>query len=84
MTCQIANSVTIHADEPAQLSIGEVYGKLIAGEAVNINGQDVDLQSLTGESFSLEDYREAAVNHIKGDSLAIYDMYLKAIQELML
>ena len=74
---QIANHC--HTDEDTR-TYSEIFAEMKALDWAYINGKQVWLHQIT-DSINIEDLREAAQSAALGDSMALYNLYLKAIKE---
>ncbi len=77
--CPVAQSIAIHCDEPDQRAISEILSELI-GESnqTHIDGELVELYEIT-DSIDDGDLKEAIEQSVCGNSLAIYELYIKAL-----
>lgn len=82
MTCPVSEQIAMHADEPEQISVCEILRNLIDNEFCVINGDKVALYQIT-DSIDEELLRESSQELICGNGLAIYQLYIKALEELI-
>lgn len=82
MTCPVAESIAIHADEPEQRSISEILSELLANDKTWVDGAEVELHEITSH-IDIETLREAVQQSVQGDSLVIYELYIKTLEEFL-
>ncbi|PHR55933.1 MAG: hypothetical protein COA43_14535 [Robiginitomaculum sp.] len=78
MTCTVAQSIAVIADEPEQLSISEMLSIMINGGSVEIQGERWGLEDIE-KLFTESEMLEAHGLGIRGDGLATYNLYINAI-----
>ena len=82
--CIISKQISEHCNEPEQLVAAEVYQKLCNGDNLHLGGDIYELNDIT-ESL-IEDSEallEAVQESVTGNVLAIHQLYIKVISELM-
>ena len=77
----IENQISVHCDEPDQLSASELLSILVKGIEVLINGQYYSLDELTDMLVGTE-IRYAAEESITDNKHAISELYIKQINEM--
>ncbi len=80
--CTVANQIAEHANQPESESISEILRKLINDEVVHIDGEEVEMYQIT-DSIDEEELRQAAHENVLGNGLAIYQLYIKALEDFI-
>jgi len=78
----IENQISVHCDEPDQLSASELLSILIKGIEVLINGEYYSLDEVTDMLVGTE-IRLAAEESLTDNKHAITELYIKQINELL-
>jgi hypothetical protein len=87
MICPISEQIAIHANEPEQIPVSEIFGELKLDamhdrNGVLINGELVSLWQIT-DSIDEEYLRCAAQNSVCDNGLAVYELYIKTLEEFI-
>ncbi len=82
MDCFISDQIAVNADEPAQLTLSQILSELINNGEVYINNKFVEIYQIT-DSIDAEEMREAAQSSICGNSLAVYELYIRALDNFI-
>jgi len=78
----ISDQIAVNADEPAQLTLSQILSELINNGEVYINNKFVEIYQIT-DSIDAEEMREAAQSSICGNSLAVYELYIRALDNFI-
>ncbi len=82
MNCAIAEQIAVMANEEDDRTVSECLFALIREDRALINGEMVSLYQIT-DSIDGELMREAMQEHVCGDSLAVYNLYIKALEDFI-
>ncbi len=82
MDCFITDQIAVNADEPEQLTLSQILSELINNGEVYINNKFVEIYEVT-DSIDAEEMREAAQSSICGNSLAVYELYIRALDNFI-
>ena len=82
MSCGISRQIAVHCDEPNQIPVGEVLSILTSEGEIHINGEYHTLDDIT-DSIDVSVMRNAVQSLIEGNLTAIYDLYIKELEELI-
>jgi hypothetical protein len=82
MGCFISDQIAVNADEPEQLTLSQILSELINNGEVYINNKFVEIYQIT-DSIDAEEMREAAQSSICGNSLAVYELYIRALDNFI-
>ncbi len=80
--CHVSNQIAIHADEPDNRTVNEILSELLKNGKAWISGQEIEFYEITS-SISEEDKDEAIEGTMQGDTLAVYNLYIKALEEFI-
>ena len=78
----IENQISVHCDEPDQLSASELLSILVKGVEVLINGEYYSLYEITDKLIGVE-LRGAVEESLTDNKHAITELYIKQINELL-
>ncbi len=79
--CHVSNQVAIHCDVDERC-LSEILAELCENEVAYINGEEVELNEVT-DSIDVEEMREAVQHSVQGNSLVIYELYIKALKDFI-
>ena len=83
--CHVSNQIAIHADQPEQRPVCEILSEMVCASGDGgafIKGEWVEDFRIT-DLIGCEDLREASLNLMRGDVLAMYNLYIKTLQEFI-
>ncbi len=80
MNCAIAEQIAVMANEPDQRAASEIFSELRQNGEAWINGELVEMYRIT-DSINEEDYKEAGQESVTGNGDALYNLYIKTIEE---
>ena len=78
----IENQISVHCDEPDQLSASELLSILVKGVEVLINGEYYSLYEITDKLIGVE-LRVSVEESLTDNKHAITELYIKQINELL-
>ena len=77
----IENQISVHCDEPEQLSASELLSILVKGIEVLINDEYYSLYEITDKLIGVE-LRVAVEESLTNNKNAINELYIKQIDEM--
>ncbi len=80
--CRVSEQIAIHANEPDDRAISDILSEMCQNEQAYIEGELVELHRIT-DSIDIEEMREAVELSVMGNSLVIYNLYIKAIEDFI-
>ena len=79
MGCIVSNQIAVHADQPEQRSISEILSELLEHDEVWVADQLIELHEIS-TAMCADSLQEAAQESLQGNSLAIYELYIKTLE----
>ena len=70
-------------NEADDRTVSEILTELIDSDEVYVDGEYIELFEIT-DSIDTEEMREAVQANLRGDSLAVYNLYINALEAKLL